>query len=52
MTELSNVALNNTQAMIRLDRAEETHSKSLIGEAIDNGIDGRVRYRQEVKGNV
>ena len=52
MAQLLNITLNNNRAVIRLDRAEDIYSTSLISESIDNGIDGRVRYRQEVKGNI
>ena len=38
--------------MIRTDPHLEIYAKSLIGKTVDNGIDGRVRYRQEVEGNV
>ena len=53
MAHLSNIALNNKHAlMIQLDLVDDTYSESLISEAVDNRIDGRIRDRQEMKGNV
>ena len=52
MSQLSNVALKSNRASIQLHLTEDIYSKALIGKTVDNGIDGRVRYRQEVKGNV
>ena len=52
MAQLSNVGLHSNQAIMQVEFDENTYSKAMTSKAIDNGIDGRVRYRQEVKGNV
>ena len=52
MAQLSNVVLNNNRRLFQLHLVEESYSKALIGKAIHDRIDRRVRYRQEVKGDI